>query len=73
MSKHIHEHEHEHCHENCHEHEHCHDSCACGCEHCEKAARLELSEKHEHEENKNKAIGIVFTVASLILLSSKLI
>lgn len=65
MSEHIHEHDH--CHEHEHDHCHCHDGCACGCEHCEKAARLELSEKEEHEE-KNKAVGIVFTVASLILL-----
>ena len=63
MSEHNHNHEHE------HEHEHCHDSCACGCEHCEKAAKLELGEEHEHEESgPKKAIGIVFTVASLILL-----
>jgi len=59
MSEHNHE----------HGHEHCHDSCACGCEHCEKAAKLELGEEHEHEESGHKkAVGIVFTVASLILL-----
>ena len=63
MSEHNHNHEHE------HEHEHCHDSCACGCEHCEKAAQLELGKEHEHEESgPKKAVGIVFTVASLILL-----
>lgn len=66
--------EHEHCdcceHEHEHEHEHHHDSCACGCEHCEKAAKLDLgSHDHEHGEGKeNKALEIVFTVASLILL-----
>ena len=63
MSKHCHD---EHCHdEHCHD-EHCHNEHGgCCCESCQKAGSLEINEEEEHE---NKALEIVVTAVSLLLL-----